>query len=79
MPQGEAPCAGSKLLLENLSTMKLILSLTCLFTLLATNGCIVAEGGHRHARYERHDEVIVTSPVMVVRPPVVVVPVVRVH
>jgi hypothetical protein len=54
--------------------MKTILLLTCLITLLSTTGCIVAEGGqHRHARYERHDEVIVGPPVVVVRPPEIVV------
>ena len=66
-------------MLANITSMKLNLLLTCLLTLVGTSGCIVAEGGHRHARYEHHDEVIIRSPVIVVRPPVVVVPVVQVH
>ena len=60
--------------LQNKFDMKIILLLTCLTTLLLTNGCIVAEGGrHGHARYERHEEVIVGPPVVVVRPPEIVV------
>ena len=54
--------------------MKMILLFTCIISLLATTGCIVAEGGrHGHARYEHRDEVIVGPPVLVVRPPEVVV------
>jgi hypothetical protein len=61
--------------------MKKTLLFTCVLTLLSTTGCLVAErGGHGHARYERHDEVIVGPPVVVVpvptvvvRPPVVIV------
>jgi hypothetical protein len=53
--------------------MKTILLFTCAVTLLASTGCIVADGGRRgHARYERHDEVIVGPPVVVVRPPEVI-------
>jgi hypothetical protein len=50
--------------------MKTILSFTCLIALLATSGCIVAEGGRRH----RHSEVIVGPPVILVPVPVVVHP-----
>jgi hypothetical protein len=54
--------------------MKKILHLICLSALLSTTGCLVSErGGHGHARYERHDEVIVGPPVLVVRPPEVIV------
>ena len=56
--------------------MKKILFLAGMGTLLATTGCLVSDGGrggHGHARYERHDTVIVGPPVMVVRPPEVVV------
>ena len=55
--------------------MKTILLLPCVAFLLATTGCIVADGGgrHGHARYERRDEVIVGPPVLVVHPPEVVV------
>jgi hypothetical protein len=56
--------------------MKKILLFTGIVTFLSTTGCIFPggeRGGHGHARYERHDEVIVGPPVMVVRPPEVVV------
>ena len=54
--------------------MKVLLFFPCVIALLATTGCIVADGGrHGHARYERRDEVIVGPPVLVVRPPEVVV------
>jgi hypothetical protein len=54
--------------------MKIILSFIGVIALLSTSGCIVADGGgHGHARYERHDEVIVGPPVLVVRPPEVIV------
>jgi hypothetical protein len=54
--------------------MKMLLLLTCAITLLATAGCIFADGGrHSHARYERHDEFIAGPPAVVVRPPEVVV------
>jgi hypothetical protein len=52
--------------------MKKILIFAGIVSLLATTGCIVADDGHRHARYEHHDEVIVGPPV-VVRPPEVIV------
>jgi hypothetical protein len=54
--------------------MKIILLSACVFTLLATSGCIVAEDGpHRHARYEHRPAVIVGPPVIVVRPAEVIV------
>lgn len=54
--------------------MKIILLFICIMSLLATTGCLVAEGGrHDHARYEHHDEVIVGPPVLVVRPPEIIV------
>jgi hypothetical protein len=55
--------------------MKKILYLIAMVALLSTTGCIVAEGergGHGHARYEHHDEVIVGPPVVEVRAPVLV-------
>ena len=55
--------------------MKFIILLIGVATLLTTAGCIVSDGGRRgHARYERHSEVIVGPPVIVVRPPEVIVP-----
>jgi len=54
--------------------MKTILFLTGMITLLSTSGCLVADGGgRRHAGYERHDAVLVGPPVLVVRPPEVIV------
>jgi hypothetical protein len=54
--------------------MKTILFLICIASLLTTSGCIVADrGGHEHAHFEHHDDVIVGPPA------VVVVPAVRVH
>jgi hypothetical protein len=56
--------------------MKKILYLIGIAGLLSTSGCLVSDGGrgeHGHARYERHDEVIVGPPVLVVRPPEVIV------
>jgi hypothetical protein len=58
--------------------MKKILLLTGLVTLLTTTGCLVSDGGWHgrergHARYEHHDDVIVGPPVLVVRPPEVIV------
>ena len=46
--------------------------------LLTTAGCVVAgegrrEGDRGHARYERRPEVIVADPVVVVRPPEIIV------
>ena len=54
--------------------MKMILLFTCVITLLSASGCIVAEGG-RHGRegYEGHSEVVVGPPVVVLRPPEVIV------
>jgi hypothetical protein len=56
--------------------MKKILYLIAIAGLLSTTGCLVSDGGrggHGHARYERHDEVIVGPPVLVVHPPEVIV------
>jgi len=59
--------------------MKKILLLAGFVTLLTTTGCLVSEGewhGHsrEHARYYEHrDEVIVGPPVIVVRPPEIIV------
>jgi hypothetical protein len=55
--------------------MKKILSLAGIIALLSTTGCLVEDGGGRHERggYERHDAVIVGPPVLVVRPPEVIV------
>ena len=64
--------------------MKKILFLTGVITFLTTSGCLVSEGG-RHgysrgpAHYESHSEVIVAAPVVVVRPPEIIVPVVHVY
>lgn len=67
--------------------MKTILLFAGIFTLLATTGCLVSEGGWHghgrgHARVESRAEVIVVGPPpIVVRPPVLVVrpPMVIVH
>ena len=56
--------------------MKQILLLIAFAGLLSTTGCLVSDGGrggHGHARYEHRDEVIVGPPVLVVRPPEVIV------
>jgi hypothetical protein len=61
--------------------MKRILLLTGIISLLTTTGCIFPEGGgHEHARYENHPEVMagppsveVRAPEVVVRPPEVIV------
>jgi hypothetical protein len=48
--------------------------------LIATSGCLVSDGRRhgeyregRHEHYEHHEEVIVTHPVGVVRPPEIIV------
>ena len=54
--------------------MKKILLISSVISLLATTGCLVSDGGrHEHARYERHDAVIVGPPVLEVRPPEIIV------
>jgi hypothetical protein len=55
--------------------MKKILLLSGVIALLSTTGCLVAEDGrHEHGGYERHSEaVIVGPPIVVVRPPEVIV------
>ena len=52
--------------------MKTILLFTCFITLLSSTGCIVADGGRRHHE-EVRPEVIVGPPVVLVRPPEVIV------
>jgi hypothetical protein len=64
--------------------MKKTLFIAGVITLLSTSGCLVSEGGghghsHGRAHYESHSEVIVAAPVVVARPPEIIVPVVRVH
>jgi hypothetical protein len=58
--------------------MNKILFLCGVVTLLATGGCLVADDGPRdhyrdHARYEGRPEVMVADPVVVVRPPEIIV------
>ena len=64
--------------------MEKILFLSGVITLLTTTGCIVPVGegpryggyhGHPRyeGRYERHSEVIVGPPVIIVRPPEIIV------
>lgn len=58
--------------------MKTILLFSCLFTLLSSTGCLVADRGERGERWhhERHEEVgavVVGPPVVVVRPPIIFV------
>jgi len=54
--------------------MKKILSFACIITLLTTAGCVFPyNGGREHAGYEHHDAVVVGPPVVVVRPPEVIV------
>jgi len=54
--------------------MKIILLFIGVIALLSTSGCVVADDGRgRHARYEHRDAVIVGPPVLVVRPPEVIV------
>jgi hypothetical protein len=60
--------------------MEKILLLTSALTLITTSGCLVSNG-RRHGEYrerrpvyyEDHEEVIVTHPVIVVRPPEIIV------
>jgi hypothetical protein len=70
----------SSVLLKANPNMKIILLLTCVITLLGTAGCLVSDGGRYHDRgdyghggYGHRDEVIVGPPVVVVRPPEVIV------
>jgi hypothetical protein len=54
--------------------MKKILLFAGLIALLATSGCIVPEReGHGREVHERHEEVIVGPPVIVARPPEIIV------
>jgi hypothetical protein len=56
----------------------MILLLTVVTTLITTSGCIVPggeqHGNYRgHERFESHPRVIVEAPVVVVRPPEIIV------
>jgi hypothetical protein len=60
--------------------MKKILLLTSALSLFATSGCLVSDGrrhggyrGEHHEHFEHHEEVVVTHPVVVVRPPEIIV------
>jgi hypothetical protein len=58
--------------------MNKILFLCGVITLLTTAGCLVPGDGRRdhdrgHARFERREEVIVPDPVVIVRPPEIIV------
>jgi len=53
--------------------MKIILFLTSVITLLASTGCIVDDGGRRHWRHDEVRPVVIGPPVVVVRPPEVIV------
>jgi hypothetical protein len=58
--------------------MKKILFSIGIITLLTTTGCLISERGRHehyrgHARIESHSEVIVEPPVVVVRPPEIIV------
>jgi hypothetical protein len=53
--------------------MKKILLYTGILSLLTTTGCLVAEDGRGHARYEHRDAVVVGPPVVILRPPEVIV------
>ena len=60
------------------NSMKKVIGLSGLISLLATTECVVSEGrGHGyyrgHERYERHDEIYLGPPVVEVRPPVIIV------
>jgi hypothetical protein len=54
--------------------MKRLLLISSVITLVATTGCIIPEGeGHGREVHERHEEVIVGPPVIVARPPEIIV------
>jgi hypothetical protein len=60
--------------------VKKILLFTSAISLIATSGCLVSDGRRhgeyregRHEHCEHHEEVIVTHPVVVVRPPEIIV------
>jgi hypothetical protein len=53
--------------------MKKILLISSVLTLLTTSGCFIDDGHRGHARYGRHDDVVVAGPEVVVRPAVIVV------
>ena len=55
--------------------MKILFLFIATISLLTTTGCLVSEEGRYHDRggYGHRDEVIVGPPVLVVRPPEVIV------
>ena len=54
--------------------MKTLFLFIAIISLLATTGCLVSDGGRFHDHgYGHRDEVIVGPPVLVVRPPEVIV------
>ena len=55
--------------------MKIMLLFVAFTALLATTGCLVSDGGRyrEHGYYEHRDAVVVGPPVLVVRPPEVIV------
>lgn len=56
--------------------MKKILLLISALSLFATSGCLVSDGhrhGEYHEHYEHHEEVVAEPPVVVVRPPEIIV------
>jgi hypothetical protein len=54
--------------------MKTILLFTCAFTLLATSGCLVSEGGGGRGHWHhRHSAVVVGPPEIILPVPVIVV------
>jgi nitrate reductase alpha subunit len=58
--------------------MKKILLFAGVITCLTTTGCLVSEGGRHahfrgHERYQSRPELIVEQPVLVVRPPEIIV------
>jgi hypothetical protein len=61
--------------------MKKILLLTSAIALITANGCLVSDGRrHEHFRgeethehFEHHEDVVVAPPVIVVRPPEIIV------
>ena len=61
--------------------MKKILLLVSAITLITTSGCLVSDdrrhehfrGEETHEHYERHEDVVVAPPAIVVRPPEIIV------
>ena len=55
--------------------MKILFLFIAIGSLLATTGCLVSDGGryHEHGYYGHRNEVILRPPVLVVRPPEIIV------